>query len=362
MKKKNQKKVLITVLAVILVLVAPIAIASFILGQNLDSDLEKGSVKSITLIHDDEEYEIIASQDISFFISVAKSGESIASAADALEEYRQCRMVFHKPQNDREYTFYLSDSVQNCVYTDPEGDFYLIPSDLAEKLLSHAKIASFAVSYSHYPELTMNQGGKSFSAAHVKGEWSYSKANASTSAKLVNAENDVTVILPQGERPTLDFSIAPDFCSVILKTEDDELLYTGSPEEITTPNLFDDTFLTLIVSCDWFEESEAEYYGKLEYTFRIFYDVPSLCTVDRTTAAPGEAFVVTVTNSSSESHAFTPSFAHGKAEIARDGTTVTARIPIAENATYGDYTIKVLGSDVEKDLTVTIAPPTPPAE
>ena len=53
-------------------------------------------------------------------------------------------------------------------------------------------------------------------------------------------------------------------------------------------------------------------------------------------------------------------FAHGKAEITRDGTTVTARIPIAEDATYGDYTIKVLGSDVDKELSVTIAPPAPP--
>ena len=362
MKNKKQKKLFITALFAVVVIVLPILIASFILKQNLDADLEKGSVKSVTLIHGDEEDEVTAERDISFFISVAKSGESIVEAADPLEIYRKCRVIFHKPKNDREYVFYLSDSVNNCVYTDPDGALFLVPQDMAEELLMHPMIGSFAVSYAAYPELTMTQGGKTFSASHIKGEWTYAKANATTSAKVVDAKNESTVTLPQGEHPEIAFPIQPDFCSVILKTESDELLYTGTPEEIPTPNLSVDTSLLLIVTCDWFEESHSEYHGKLEYTFRIFYDVPALCTVDRTTASPGEAFVVTVTNSSSESHAFTPTFAAGKAEVTREGTVTTARIPISENATLGEYTIKVLGSDVEKELTVTLVPTAPAAE
>lgn len=358
MKNKKQKKFFITALIAVVVIVLPILIASFILRQNLDADLEKGSVTSVTLIHDEEQDEVTAERDISFFISVAKSGESIAEAADPLEIYRKCRVVFHKPKNDREYVFYLSDSVNNCVYTDPDGALFLIPQETAEELLTHPMIGGFAVSYAAYPELCMTQGGKTFSADHVKGEWTYAKANDTTSAKIVDAKNDSTVILPQGERPEITFPIKPDFCSVILKTESDELLFTGAPEEIPTPNLSCDTALVMTVSCDWFEESHPEYHGKLEYSFQIFYDVPALCTVDRITASPGETFVVTVTNSSSESHAFTPTFAAGKTEVAKEGTVITASIPILENATPGEYTIKVLGSDVEKELTVTIVPPT----
>lgn len=357
MKNKKQKKLLMTVLAAVLVVVVPILIAFYILGQNLDSDLEKGNVKSITLIRGEEEKEVSGEKDIAFFISVAKSGESIAEAADDLADYRKCRMIFHKPQNDREYVFYLSDSVNNCVYTDPEGMLYLIPHDVAEELLTHPMIDSFAVSYAVFPEVTMNQGGTAFTASHIKGEWTYAKANSTTSAKVVDVKNESTVILPQGERPTVNFAIEPDYCSVILKTEEDELLYSGSPLEIPTPNLSSDTSLEMIVTCDWFEESHPEYHGDLEYTFRIFYDVPALCTVDRTVAAPGETFVITITNSSSESHAFVPTFAAGKAEVTREGAVVTARIPISSDAALGEYTIKVLGSDVEKELAVTLAAP-----
>ncbi len=357
MKNNKRKKLVVTAFIAAFVIALPILIAFFILRQNLDADLEKGSVKSVTLIHGEEEDEVTAERDISFFISVAKSGESIVEAADPLEIYRKCRVIFHKPKNDREYVFYLSDSVNNCVYTDPDGKLFLIPQEEAEKLLTHPMIGGFAVSYAAYPEITMNQGGKSFSASHIKGEWTYAKANATTSAKVVDVEKESTVILPQGERPALVFPIQPDFCSVILKTEADELVFTGAPEEIPTPNLSCDTSLTMIVSCDWFEESHSEYHGKLEYTFGIFYDVPALCTVDRITASPGEAFVVTVTNSSSLSHAFTATFAAGKVEVTREGTVTTARIPISESAPLGEYTIKVLGSDVEKELAVTLVPP-----
>ncbi len=363
MKQKNsKKKILITFLVIALVIVIPILIAFFILHQNLDADLGKGSVNSVTLIHGEEEDEVTVETDISFFISVAKSGESIAEAADPLENYRKCRVIFHKPKNDREYVFYLSDSVNNCIYTDPDGKLYLIPQDLAEKLLTHPMIGGFAVSYAAYPEVLMLQGGKSFTPYHIKGEWAYAKANATTSAKIVDVENESTVLLPQGERPTLNFSIDPDFCSVILKTLDDELLYTGDLEGLPTPNLSGDTELILTVTCDWFEESHEEYHGDLEYTFRVFYDVPALCTVDRLTAVPGEVFVVTVTNSSSESHAFTPTFASGKVEVTTEGNVTTARIPVSETATLGEYTIKVLGSDVEKELTVTLAIPEEPAQ
>jgi len=362
MKNKKQKQLFITALVAAFVVVLPILIAFFILGQNLDADLEKGSVTSVTLIHDDDEDEVTAERDISFFISVAKSGESIVEAADPLEIYRKCRVIFHKPKNDREYVFYLSDSVNNCVYTDPDGALFLVPSEIAQELLTHPMIGGFAVSYAAYPELSMTQGGKTFSASHIKGEWTYAKANSTTSAKVVDVKNESTVILPQGERPEITFPIKPDFCSVILKSESDELLFTGSPEGIPTPNLSEDTSLVMIVTCDWFEESHSEYHGRLEYTFQIDYDVPALCTVDRITASPGEAFLVTVTNSSSESHAFTPTFAAEKIEVTREGNVTTARIPVSENATLGEYTIKVLGSDVEKELTVTLVAPAPPAE
>lgn len=354
----KSKKLVLTVIVAVLVIVAPILIAFHILGENMDSDLEKGNVESVTLIHGEETDEVTVERDISFFISVAKSGDGIAEAADDLANYRKCRVIFHKPQNDLEYVFYLSDSVNNCVYTDPDGKLYLIPGDLAEDLLTHPMIGGFAVSYAAYPEITMEQNGKSFIASHVKGEWAYAKANATTSAKIVDVKNDSTVILPQGERPTLKFPIAPDYCSVILKTSEDELLYSGDPSEIPTPNLSSDTSLEMTVSCDWFEESHSEYHGKLEYSFRIFYDVPAFCSIDRSTASPGESLVITIINSSSESHAFIPTFAAGKIETSRDGTVVTAVIPIAEDAVLGEYTVNVLGSDVDKKLSVTlIAPP-----
>ena len=343
-------------LVLLLVFVIPLIIALFILNQNMDKSLKKGSVSSVTLLLGEEKKEIENEKDLDFLIRLAQSGEPIEKTADPLASYRKCQATFHKLTQDITYTFYFSDSVYNCVYVDGENVLHLIPEDLAADALAHPLLGKFAVSYASYPTLTFTQGGKTYNAAESRGNWIYSKTNETESAKKVLDETKDLVVLPQGEAWNFAFSLVPDFASVMLTGETGEVLFTGKIEEMQVLSLEKDTNLTLTVQCDWYEESHAEYHGSITYTFHIFYDIPTSVTLDKTSAAPGETVIVTVQNSSSEQVAVSATFATEKVRPLKSSGVWSIEVSVSGDATPGDYSMMIMGSDVETTVPFTIVP------
>lgn len=344
----------IKILILLLVFVIPIAVAFFILQLNLDSDLKKGSVSSLTLVYGEQEKTVEDREEVKFFVSLTESGEAIAETANPLSEYRKLEAVFHKLNRDVNYLFYLSDSVHDCVYTDPDGALFLIPEEEASALLAHPLVTGYAVSYASYPTLEFEQGGETYGAKKIEGNWTYAKANESKSYKDVSEKKDQKVILPHVESLNFKFSLEPDFCIITLQTEKGELLYSGDPEEMEPLALETDTTLSLVAKCDWYQENHPEYFGTLTYTFDVFYDVPTLCGIDRQTVSPGEEITITVQHSSSESIAVVPSFATDKIRQAKVDGTWTITVPVSATATTGEYDIMLMGSDVEETYQVTI--------
>jgi len=355
MNKKPKKKTALF-LILLLVLIVPILITLFVLELNLSPDLRKGNVRGVTLVYDGKDHVIEEKDQIENFIQIAESGEEIGEAANPLSEYRKCEMIFHKINRDVEYVFYLSDSVHNCIYTDPEGIMYLLPEKTASKLLSHKALGGYAVSYASYPTMTFTQGGKNFGAKEISGEWTYEKMDKGESAEIIKEKSDAVVILPQGENLNFAFSIDPDFCSITLQNEKGEIMYSGDPAGLTPVTMEKDTTLSLVAKCDWYEDNHEEYYGSLTYTFDIFYDIPTSCTLDRQGAAPGEMITLTVSNSSSEDIVVTTTFAAGQIQKLKTDGVWQVLIPIAETATAGEFSMMVMGLDVEETFPITIAP------
>ncbi len=354
--KQDRKKKGILFFGLLLILVIPILITLFVLEQNLDEDLRKGSLRAVSLLYNEKEHELTKKDEIELFVSIAESGEEIGEAAAPLSEYRKCQVVFHKLNRDVNYTFYLSDSIHNCVYTDSDGVLFLLPEDSARKLLAHPVLGGFAVSYASYPTMTFTQGGKTFGAKSVLGQWFYSKANDTESDEKIDEKKEETVILPQGEDLNFSFSIAPDYCSITLQNEKGEILFSGAPEEIEPVVMEKDTTLSLVAKCDWYEDNHEEYHGSLTYTFDIFYDIPTACSVDRQSVYPGEMITLTVLNSSSNDIVVTPTFAAGHIQKVKDDNAWSILIPVSENATAGEFSMMVMGLDVEETFSVTVNP------
>lgn len=355
---KTKKKTLTVVMIVVLALLIPIALALLFLHENMDADLTRGTVQSILLRYGEKEEEISGGAEIAFFVKAATEGSPIQESADDLNQYRKLEVTFRKYNQEFHYHFYLSDSENNCVYTDQDGNLFLFPPETAKELQSHRLLESYALSFAEYPSLTLGKGEK-YSPLEVEGEWDYTRADGEKATHKISEKSDSTAILPQGDKVELAFSIQPDYCSVLLSkkdVKDGELLYSGVYGEMPVIHLEKDTMLTMTVSCDWYEKEDASYHGSITYTFDVFYDIPTLCTLDKTQVRPGETLTLTVTHSSSEQIAVNPTFASDKVEVKKEGELWIATIPVSASATAGDFSVMVMGSDVDTSLDVTLLP------
>ncbi len=354
----NRKRIKLTTLLLILfVFIIPIVVASLILVANQDADLEKGTVSSITVISGENVREADQANTIQFFIKAAKSGSPIEKAAHELEEYREVKVTFHKLNNDLTYWFYLSDSENDCLYIDPSDALYLFPADVAKEVQGHSLLAEYGLSFATFPSVRVCHNGYEYLPSLVAGEWSYIKADGSLSKDSVSHQSEEKAVLPRGEKLALQFEKEPDYCNVVLTKENGEILYSGLYAEMPTVSLDQDTPLILTVTCDWYESEEKEYSGSLKYTFDLLYDIPTLCVTDRNQALPGETVTLTISHSASEQIAVSATFAAGDITVEKREGQFVATVPVAADAKAGEFSLLVMGSDVEQTIPVTILPP-----
>ncbi len=355
MEPKKKKKGLL-VLGIALLIVVPLLIASLILMENYHPDPSRGTVSGITLQYQEQTLQVEEKEEIQFFLQAAKSGASIEKSAKELSEYRKLEVTFHKLNRDITYLFYLSDSENDCVYTDVSGSLFLFPKEMARRLQGHKLLGDYALSFAEYPEVSVSGVEESFSSSKTEGQWHYVNADGEKVVQKVSQSKESRAILPQGEKLNLAFSMVPDYCSVLLTGGEGEVLYSGVYEEMQMFHLDRDTKLALSVSCDWYENEKTDYHGSLTYTFDLFYDVPTLCTVDQNQAQPGEVFTVTVAHSSSPTPAVMASFPHGEIVLTEENGVFVAKIPVLDTAAPGEFSITVMGSDVDATLDVSILP------
>ncbi len=351
-----KKKKIWLVPVALLCLLIPLGITLLIIMQNLSSDPAKGTVSALTLSFADQVERVEDTEEIDFFITAAKSGSPIEKAAHDLSEYRRMDVVFHKLNHDVSYVFYLSDSENDCVYSDAEGNFFLFPSEFAKTLQSHSLLGGFGLSFSYYPSVCVDNRQTAYFATKAKGEWTYTDPGGKVKKEEVSYDHGNTAVLSHGEDLNLTFSIEPDYCSILLLNEKGEILYSGKQENMEKLLLEEDQNLTLSVSCDWYENEERDYFGSIEYEFDLFYDLDTLCEWSATEAKPGETLTLRVLHSSSSKIAVNPTFATDRVDVKKVGDAWEATISVSPSAKSGSYSVLVMGSDVEESFAVTILP------
>lgn len=350
------KKKVLTFFIILLCLLLPVAVAFGIIMENLSPDPEQGTVSSISLSFGEREQTVNKKEEIDFFISAVKSGSPIEKTAHPLEEYRHLEIVFHKLNHDVSYHVYLSDSENDCVYTDGEGKLFLFPAETAKKLQGHSLLGGYGLSFADCPSVSVINQETEYKGEKVKGEWNYIDSDGKEQNEKISLFGESKAVLSRGETLNLQFSIKPDYCSILLLNEKGEILYSGSYEEIKPIDLEADSNLTLSVTCDWYEDEERSYCGSLEYEFQLFYDLKTECELSSTVLAPGEELVVRVLHSSSPQIAVTPTFSTDGVRVKKIGDVWEATVTVSKTAKEGESSVMVMGSDIDETFTVTILP------
>ena len=353
-KKKKAGKIRLVILVVLLFLV-PLAVVGVILALNADDNLNNGTITAVTMDFDGETWDVAEEEDVRFFTDVVQGGSVIDESATPLDEYRRLRLTFHKLKTDVSYELFLSDSVNDCLYTDPEGKLFLIAPEKAQELLVHPRITGLAMSFATPPTCALSVNGVPTDT--YAGEWIYTKVDGNLTTVSPQETGEQNAVLPAGEALAFSFSLQPDFVRIRVADEKDAVLFAGDPDEMELLSFEDDTTLSVSVSAEWYEAEGKSYRGNITYEFTVLYDVPSLCTLSREAVLPGEAFEIRVLHSDADELAVTATFQAGEITQYREGKELVIRVPVVPGVSPNDYEIVLLGVDVDETFPVTILQP-----
>lgn len=353
MNTPKKKKKIGFWIAAVLILFVPLAVITVLLLRNLDPDLDKGSISSLTITMNSDEVEITERERIDFFRQIVENGVLIDESVTDLSSYRQCDLVFHKWKNDLKYTLYLSDSATDCLFIGESGALHLIPREYSQTLLADPLITSFAVTFAQCPCASVIDQDKVYTAESGSGDWTYQKADGNvTTVSSVAMASDA--VLTAGSPLTLRFSIEPDQCRVRILDENDAIVYSGAIEEMPKLSFEEDTDLTLTVSAAWYEKETLSYHGAMEYLFHLRFDLPTVCTPSQTSVLPGQSITITIAHSDCDDTAVTATFPTSSVSVTKQGRLYIAAVSVSQDATPGDYKITLVGSDVDETIPIII--------
>lgn len=200
------------------------------------------------------------------------------------------------------YTFIMSaDNIANSVYKDIDEKIYSIDPEDAKDLLKREEfatanryegVADLRISYTKDTEV-LNQ--------HVSPDtykWSYTRLDGEVISKSDSeASQDIpTVTVPKSTSFDIAFDsdIAPETVNVTV-TNGTENIYSGEPGALSTYLSFtSDTLLNVKVEAKWHESDTSNYFGEVNYKFKMLYDVPSEFVLADKSLAAGEFTVIKV--------------------------------------------------------------------
>lgn len=197
------------------------------------------------------------------------------------------------------YRFYLKNDSDECIYVNPEGEYFLFDVKEAVKLLSRDEF-KLVNKTATCPYATAGIDGVLL--APTSGEWNYLEADGKFHAERIDGSviNSTPVRINANNLGTLNFlaSSLPDAVNVTLSFAGAQK-HNGAYENMLNANVMaaNDTFYDMVITAEWNQKEGCEYYGKLTYIVQMFYDVsPTYAVVGTSGIAKGDFGVITIDN------------------------------------------------------------------
>lgn len=296
---KNNK----LLLPIILVLLIPAVFAAYFVLNSNTEEILPGDILEIKVQYEGLVDEVIKDKD-----AIEQYKEAlIRNAAPASAEYRDLSkeipftvsLVREGSEQPLVYKFYLKNNSEECIYINPEGEYYLFDTDEAVKILSRDEFKSVNKTAT-CPYATAGIGDVLL--APSAGEWNYLEADGNFHTAVIDGSvvNVTPVRINANSLGALNFlaGTKPDTVNVTLSLAGVEK-HNGAYENMLNANIVaaNDTFYDMVITAEWNQTESCEYYGKLVYAVQLFYDVsPTYTVVGTTGIAKGDFGVITMEN------------------------------------------------------------------
>ena len=127
-------------------------------------------------------------------------------------------------------------------------------------------------------------------------EWSYTLNDESEKAsKNYKISNDILTYHIAGAI-NISFSREPDACTVSVKTLSGDTVFFGSPEDLATLTVEENTELLVFVNAKWEKGPDFTSHGYQHYEFKIICSEPSTFGISSTDAVGGQVLVLSVSD------------------------------------------------------------------
>jgi len=216
------------------------------------------------------------SKNINFYINVIESGTPITALARPESEYSKATVNFKKLTKTLSYTFYLTSSVQDCIFKDSDGDSFRIDPKIANELLLRNEL-EFVYKYSLIPTVTLSYGDTRLSPKSHEYSWAYLLCDKTLREKKEKTINESKINTISSFSQLLIESSLPEDTRYITIYDGDNIIFSGNTQSLSTFEYTKDSLLVLNIESVYYQKSEREYFGNSSLSFEINYDLPASC-------------------------------------------------------------------------------------
>ncbi len=343
MKNLSFKKIFAIIIGAILLITPTIISVVYYNSQKPQTDITTSTV--VTIRDPEGRTSTVSSENdpgniIDMFNSINKSGSPVSALPDDISGSEFLLVTYKTDENERSYKYYFNIDSSDCYFADPDGKIFKIAVAQAKVFLGS--------SYSVYlyktatPPVLTASGTTVISATDLN--WFYLVSGGTYQQHAYTPETNSTLTYPVGNNFTFDFTILPTDSNLKVYNGE-ELLYDGAVNSFTNPGLTRNTTLQFVITANWSQSPDCEYYGSANYLFNAFVLAPAEFKLGESEIEHGDVVVlsgINVTEPEKVEVTIEPALANGfKPTFYTDGDYVHALIPFSYDVANGDYKITV---------------------
>ncbi|MBQ8140884.1 MAG: M23 family metallopeptidase [Clostridia bacterium] len=365
---KKNKLYLLVIIAVLVFIPAILAFINYSIESNKSTPLTDKAVKvslydgDALLFEETEDPERALPESLVYiFDSVIKNLTEASETPRNLYGEKMLLAVVAKSDTEASYKCFFSENSGSSYCVDGANKIYLISDDDALAFMSSSYSETLYDS-SVPPKLYTTSNDV---VLPLNAEWKYKNiAGEVCSSAMIDTTDDIETVYDMAGILGLEFENEPDECSVKVY-KSGIITLDISHTALSTVKVDPGTTLRFVVSAVWNEDADAQFYGKVNYDFKVLLRDRSEFILDKTELELGDFVTVACTNildinkinfHTEPDIEFSPVFFE-------DGDIVRAAIPFSQELKAGEYKLTFSYGATQEVITLNVSESsdTPPA-
>ncbi len=280
-----------------------------------------------------------ADQVINYFLSTNSNAMKITSLPESLKNETPYCVTVSTAVKDEVYQYYFSTSPELCYMVSPDGTAYQITQDDAKAFLGMPYAASLYTSSVH-PVMTLSnvETPKAYQAEWYFKDFEGNYVTADVTDDITESNQKYDII----GGITVAYNVEPDTCRIQVTDTSDTLVFDDINSNISNFNATASGTYTVLITSEWYQDSERDYYGKYLYKFSVNLTESAKFYILKNEVEQG-SFVAVVAEKAADASLISATCEPAiESDIVfhKDGDSSYAFLPIPLNADPGDYEFK----------------------